>query len=399
MAKTDSKKAKNDDVLEILSRGVEQVTVREHVEARLKKGEKLRVKLGIDPTSPHIHLGRVTQLLKLKDFQDAGHKVVLIVGDFTGEVGDTSDKESERPMLSPKQIKANMKQYLAQASRFINIKKAEVHYNSTWLAKLKFGEVARLADAFSVAEFSARSNIKKRLEEGKRVSLREMLYPLMQGYDSVKVKADIEIGGVDQTFNLLAGRNLQSALGLPAQDIMTGPLIPGTDGRKMSSSWGNTITLEDKPEDVYGKVMKIPDDIIVQYFISATRMPLSRVNEIAHQLEGGANPRDAKMELARAVTTLFYNAASAQKAEHTFVSLFQKHESPTTIPSMRVAFLGILDVLVETGLASSKSEARRLMREGGIKRNGVVERGEALTLKNGDVMSRGKRQFVRIIHS
>ena len=395
-----AKKGKEDSqgVRDLLSRGVENITVKDHLESRLRKGEKLRVKLGIDPTSPHIHLGRVTQLLKLKDFQDLGHKVVFIVGDFTGEIGDTSDKDSERPILTTKQVKANMKQYLAQASRFMNIKKAEVHYNSAWLSKMKFGEVARLADAFSVSEFSSRTNIKKRLEEGKRVSLREMLYPLMQGYDSVKVKSDVEIGGTDQTFNLLAGRTLQRALGLPAQDIMTGPLIPGTDGRKMSSSWGNTITPEDKPEDVYGKVMRIPDDVIVQYFISATRVPLNRVNEIAHGLERGENPRNAKMELARAITTLFHNEKAAVRAEQTFVALFQKHETPTDIVTKKVSFMGILDVLVEVGLASSKSEARRLMREGGIKRNGSVERSEAGTIKSGDVISRGKRQFVRIIH-
>lgn len=396
--KKEAKPTRGGDIATLLSRGVEQVTVREHLESRLKKGEKLRVKLGIDPTSPHIHLGRITQLLKLKDFQDAGHKIVFIVGNFTGEIGDTSDKESERPMLTAKQVKANMKQYLAQAGRIINVKKAEVHYNATWLAKLKFAEVARLADAFSVAEFSARSNIKKRLEEGKRVSLREMLYPLMQGYDSVRVRADVEIGGTDQTFNLLAGRTLQVQAGQEPQDIMTGPLLPGTDGRKMSSSWGNTITLEDKPEDVYGKVMKIPDDIMVQYFLSATRIPLARVNEIAHALESNINPRDIKMELARAITTMFYDAKTAQKAEQVFVALFQKHEAPAEVPQKKVSFLGILDVLVETGLASSKSEARRLMREGGIKLNGGVVREEARTLKSGDTLSRGKRQFIKIIH-
>ena len=228
---------------ELLSRGVAEVIDRERLKERLLRGEELRIKLGIDPTSPNLHLGRAVSILKMRDFQELGCKLVLIVGDFTGQIGDTSDKESERPMLGRDLIEENMRSYTEQLGKLIDLSKAEIHYNSTWLEKLGFDDIGEQADHFSVAEFIARENIKKRLDEGKRVSLREMLYPLMQGYDSVAVNADVELGGTDQRFNLLAGRRLQEAHGQSAQDILMTNLILGTDGRKMSSSWGNTINL------------------------------------------------------------------------------------------------------------------------------------------------------------
>src|SRR3989339_1084261 len=228
---------------ELLTRGVDQIVDRDNLEKKLKSGRQLRVKLGIDPTSPHIHLGRATAIWKLRELQDLGHQIVFIIGDFTGVIGDTSDKSSERPMLSKAQVKKNMKDYVEQAAKILDIKKCEVHYNSKWLGKMNFAEVGELADQFSLAEFIARENIKKRLDAGTRVSLREILYPLMQGYDSVMVKADVELGGTDQRFNLLAGRKLQEHFKQQPQDIIMTVLMEGADGRKMSSSWGNTIDL------------------------------------------------------------------------------------------------------------------------------------------------------------
>ncbi|HLD27626.1 MAG TPA: tyrosine--tRNA ligase, partial [Patescibacteria group bacterium] len=265
---TDSAKIK-----ELLERGVDEVIDKDSLAKELATGRRLRVKLGIDPTSPRLHLGRSIPLLKLKDFQELGHQIIFIVGDFTGVIGDTSDKDSERPMLSPALIKQNMKDYVRQAGKIINLKKCEIKYNSQWLKKLTYDKTGEQADQFSLAEFMARENIKKRLDEGRRVSLREVLYPLMQGYDSVAIRADVELGGTDQRFNLLAGRRLQEYFGQKPQNILMTPLMEGTDGRKMSSSWGNTIDLTDEPAEMFGKVMSITDDLIIKYFTLATRAP------------------------------------------------------------------------------------------------------------------------------
>jgi tyrosyl-tRNA synthetase len=247
--------SKSSKMEELLNRGVEEIIDRSNLENKLKSGKQLRIKLGIDPTSPNIHLGRSIPLLKLKDFQELGHKIVLIIGDFTGLIGDTSDKDSERPMLSEETVKENLQTYIKQAAKIINIDTTEIYHNSKWLGGLDYMEIGRQADIFSLSEFISRENISRRLNEGKRVSLRELLYPLMQGYDSVKVRADVEIGGTDQRFNLLAGRDVQRLYNQEPQDIITNPLIEGFDGRKMSSSFGNTVNLFDTPNDIFGKIM------------------------------------------------------------------------------------------------------------------------------------------------
>ena len=391
---TDSKKIK-----ELLERGVDEVIDRNDLEKKLKSGRKLRVKLGIDPTSPNLHLGRAIPLLKMRDFQELGHLLVFIVGDFTGVIGDTSDKDSERPMLSPEQIRKNMKDYVKQASRVIDIRKSEVHYNSKWLKKLTYDKIGEQADQFSLAEFNARENIKKRLAEGTRVSLREMLYPLMQGYDSVAVKADVEIGGTDQRFNLLAGRQLQKHFGQEEQNIIMGPLLEGTDGRKMSSSWGNVINLIDWPKDMFGKVMSIPDGLIMKYFTLATRAPLSDLQGVESQLKSGANPRDVKAKLAREIVKLYHNEKEAVMAGEAFDRQFKGKEIPDDIREARLssARLDIVDLLVETKLVSSKAEARRMVGQGGAKIDGkkITSPGE-VEVKSGSVVQVGKRKFVRI---
>src|SRR3989344_9167268 len=236
-------KADQQKIEQVLTRGVEEVIDKESLEKKLMSGKTLRIKLGIDPTSPNIHIGRAIPLLKLRDFQNLGHKVVFIIGDFTGIIGDTSDKESERPMLDAKTIKQNMRNYVAQAGKILDMRRCEVKYNSKWLKKLRFLDIANMANLFGLHEFSARDVIAKRMEAGKRVSYLEMMYPLMQGYDSVVVRADVELGGTDQRFNLLTGRELQRYYKQEPQDIITNPLVEGLDGRKMSSSWGNTINL------------------------------------------------------------------------------------------------------------------------------------------------------------
>ncbi len=381
----------------LLTRGVEEVIVKDDLENKLKAGKKLRIKLGIDPTSPNIHLGRSIPLLKLRDFQELGHQVVFIVGDFTGVIGDTSDKDSERPMLTREIIETNMRHYTEQAGKIIDLDKAEIHYNSTWLEKLSYREIGEQADCFSVAEFIARDNIRRRLDAGTRVSLREMLYPLMQGYDSVAIRADVELGGTDQRFNLLAGRALQERSGQAPQNIIMGPLIEGLDGRKMSSSWGNTINLTAEAPDMYGKVMALRDDLVIKYFTLATRVPLTDVKDYESAVRGGANPRDIKMKLAFELVKMYHSSKAAVAAEEAFIKTFSKKEIPTDLPELKPSAYDIVTILVEAGFVKSKTEARQVIAQGGVKvgeeKISVIE----AVIKPGSVVHKGSRYFVRVV--
>lgn len=380
---------------ELLSRGVSEIIGKETLEANIKSGKKLRIKLGVDPTSPSVHLGRAIPLLKLRDFQKLGHKVVFIVGDFTGVIGDTSDKDSERPMLSQETIDENKKTYFAQVGKLIDLDQAEFRYNSEWLAPLTYKEIGEHADQFSVSDFIARENIKKRLDAGKRVSLREVLYPLMQGYDSVAVKADVELGGTDQRFNILAGRSLQEHYGQEPQAIMLNPLINGLDGRKMSSSWGNTITLDAAPADMYGKVMSLRDDLIATYFELCTRVPMQEVQEILQ-----AHPKEAKMRLAREIVTMYHNADEAAKAEDQFTHTFSEGGIPSDIQEVQVQKdTPLVDVLMQTGVVVSKTEWRRLVEDGAVmlpeKENEKIT-DPNFTPSESLVVKVGKRRFLKI---
>jgi len=388
---------------ELLTRGVAEVIGGEKLRERLVRGDELCVKLGIDPTSPNLHIGRSVVLLKLRDFQELGCKVVLIVGDFTGQIGDTSDKESERPMLQADIIKENMRTYTSQLGKIIDLTKAEIHSNSEWLEPLGFDDIGAEAEHFSVAEFIARENIKKRLDEGKRVSLREMLYPLMQGYDSVAVHADVELGGTDQRFNLLAGRKLQEAHGQSAQIVLMVDLILGTDGRKMSSSWGNTINLLDTPNGMFGKVMSVPDEMIVPYLIHCTRVPLAEVEVIEAKLfDGGLNPRDAKLRLAREIVTLYHGPEAGSEAERYFIETISEKKTPQYVQAYE-ACENVLDFLVSTGIASSKGVARRLVEQGAVSIDGEKVVVGALILSkeahDGKIMRVGSHRFVKIVFS
>ncbi len=394
----DSEKQKLEKKIdEILSRGVAEVIDRGNLRKRLLSGEKLRVKFGIDPTSPHIHLGRSVPLLKLRDFQELGHMIVFIIGDFTGQIGDTSDKESERPMLSEETVKKNLETYTGQAGKLLDISKVETHRNSEWLSKLTFGEIGKEADAFSVAEFVARENIKKRLDTGKRVSLREMLYPLMQGHDSLEVRADVEVGGTDQRFNLLAGRKLQERFGKSPQDILTTNLVLGTDGRKMSSSWGNTINLTDAPHEMFGKIMSVPDELLESYFVHCTRVPIEEIETIMKS----ENPRDAKLRLGREIVKIYHGEEVAHEAEEYFIATFSKHEIPKDIREVKLsADMSLLDFLVQEGFATSKGDARRKIEQGGVEIDGerILDREAVLTKKEKPAIIKcGKKDFVRVV--
>lgn len=379
---------------ELLTRGVAEVIPHDELKRELLSGRKLRIKLGIDPTSPHLHLGRAIPLLKLRDFQQLGHQIVFIVGDFTAVIGDTSDKDAERPMLARDVIEENKKHYFEQAGKILDLSKTEVRYNTEWLEKLTYREIGEHADLFSVADFITRENIARRLEAGKRVSLREVLYPLMQGYDSVAIQADVELGGTDQKFNLLAGRPLQIKFGQKPQSILMNPLIEGLDGRKMSSSWGNTLNLTDVPADMYGKVMSLKDELIERYFVTSTRVPMGEIPQIM-----ALHPRDAKMRLAREIVTLYHTEAAAGVAEGAFVKIFSEGGIPDDLPSVAAgAGAALADVLLVQGVVSSKTEFRRLVEEGAVTNVGSGQKitDPGVLLSKSCTIKVGKRRFLKI---
>src|SRR3989344_6047333 len=369
---------------ELLSRGVSEVIVKEDLKKRLLSGERLRIKLGIDPTSPDLHIGRSIPLLKLRDFQQLGHKIVLIVGDFTAVIGDTSDKDAERPMLAADVIEKNKKSYFEQAGKILDLGQVEMRYNSEWLSKLNYREIGEHADLFSVADFIARDNIARRLDAGKRVSLRELLYPLMQGYDSVAIKADVELGGTDQKFNVLAGRPLQEHFGQRPQNVVLNPLIDGLDGTKMSSSKGNVINLTAAPADIYGKVMSMADTQVKTYFELCTRVDLGEVEEIL-----AGHPKDAKMRLAHEIVSMYHDAAAAQKAQDDWTNTFSQGGVPQDAPVVPAGKLR--DIVKDI----STSELRRLVDAGAVS---YVESGEKITSIDAEVagvIRIGKHRFLK----
>lgn len=385
---------------EFLTRGVEDIFVLEDLRKKLQSGKQLRIKLGIDPTSPHIHIGRAIILRKLRVLQDMGHKAVFLIGDFTAQIGDASDKLSKRPMLTKEAIKQNMKSYKAQVGKIINLKKAEFHYNSKWLSKLNFAEICNLAETFSVQQMIERRNFKDRLDKGEEISLRELLYPLMQGYDSVALKADVELGGFDQLFNLKAGRVIQRYFGQEEQNIMTFKMLSGTDGRKMSSSWGNIIAIDDTPNDMYGKVMSLRDDLLYEYFLMATDRPMEFVEDVKKSVLGGLNPRELKMTLASDIVSMFHSKEDAKKAEDNFVSVFTNKEIPKDILEVEaLASEDIAEVFLKAKLVDSKSDFGRLIREGAVTNLDTSEKVTDIHYKaTPGVYKLGKHRFLKIVN-
>lgn len=385
----------------VLSRNVEEVIEEGHLRAALLSGKKLRVKLGIDPTGDKVHIGRAVLLWKLREFQDLGHTAVLIIGDFTAQVGDPSDKLEKRPFLEAAQIKKNLKNYLSQIGRIIDLKKAEVRYNSEWLQKLNFQEISQLAENFTVQQMVERRNFKDRWDAHKEISMREMLYPLMQGYDSVAVKADVELGGTDQLFNLLAGRKIQERYGQKPQDVMTGKMLMGTDGRKMSTSWGNVINIVDDADDQFGKVMSVRDDQIANYFHLATDVSETEIKKHIDGIKGGDNPKKVKEILAFEVVKRYHGEKKAHAAAENFTKTFSRRETPDVIPALKIASSTILpvDLIIASGVFKSRSEARRLIEQGGfdVDNRPCRDPQSPLVLKGGEVIKVGKKRFFKVV--
>lgn len=379
---------------ELLTRGVTEIIDREHLKKALLSGKQLRVKLGFDPTGSQIHIGRAIVLRKLREFQKLGHQVVFIVGDFTATIGDPSDKLEKRPMLTAAQVKENLKNYKEQVGKILDLKKAEFKFNSKWLSKINLGEFMQLQESFTVGQMLARRNFKERFEKGNEISTREFSYPLMQGYDSVAVKADVELGGFDQLFNLQAGRVIQPHYKQAPQDILTTEMLEGTDGRKMSTSWGNVINITDAPNDMFGKVMSVTDALIDKYFKLCTDVSAEEMAKLP------TNPKERKMRLAVEIVTLYHGAKAAEAAKQNFIEVFSNKGVPKDISTVTIASHGItlVELLIEADLVTSKSEARRLIEQGGVKINEVKKTNptETIAIEDGMIVQVGPRRFVRI---
>jgi len=377
-----------DQIANFLTRAVANIIPgKAELEKVLRTDKKLNVYLGIDPTATRIHLGHAVPLHKLQQLVDLGHHVTFLIGDYTALIGDTSDKDGERPVLTSEQIEANFITYQTQASKILDFSKVKVVHNSDWLKDFGYAEIIQIGRQFSLNDFISRELIKKRLDAGTSISIPEVLYPIAQGYDSYYMDTDLQIGGTDQTFNMQAGRTLQKRLRNKESFVLTTPFLTGTDGRKMSKSWGNAIWLDDSPNDIYGKVMSIRDDLITEYFTLATNIT---------DIPTSDNPMQLKKQLAHTIVSELCGSAAAAAAQTHFESTFQQGQAPTDIPTMAVTATNIIDVLVETKLASSKSDARRLIDQGGVKVNDKKISDLEFRVSSLDLIQVGPLRFLRI---
>jgi tyrosyl-tRNA synthetase len=391
--------------LELLKRGTVEIfnagELAEKLAESAETGRQLRIKLGLDPTSPDIHLGHTVVLRKMRQFQDQGHKAVLIIGDYTARIGDPSGQDSTRPMLSPEQIKQNAQTYFDQAGKILDTSedKLEIQYNSKWLEKLTLTEVIHLAAKKTVAQMLQRDSFKLRLQAEQDVYTHEFLYPLMQGYDSVMVKSDVELGGTDQTFNNLVGRDIQRVYGQSAQIVITMPILVGLDGKeKMSKSKGNYIGVTDEPNDMFGKVMSISDDMMENYFTLLTDVATERIAELTDPDK--THPKEAKVLLGRTIVKQFHDESAAHDAAAQFEKVFARGQLPDTIPTVRVPASACTTtaILVQTVLVPSTSEAKRMIRQSAVRIDGkkIENPNEEITPKDGMVIQLGKRKVVKI---
>jgi tyrosyl-tRNA synthetase len=363
----------------------------------------LKVKLGLDPSAPDVHLGHTVVLNKLKQFQENGHIIQLIIGDFTGRIGDPTGKSTTRKQLTDDEVKHNAKTYFEQFGKVLDMEKVELHYNSQWLSQLNFEDVIKLSASITVARLLERNDFSERLSTGKPISLHEFFYPLMQGYDSVALESDIELGGTDQHFNVLMGRHLQEHFGKEKQVVLLLPLIEGLDGvEKMSKSKNNYIGVDEDPNQMYGKTMSLPDELITKYFELVTDLSLEEKSKIRHGLEAGSlHPRDAKMLLAKTIVRIYHGTEKAEEAETHFKNVFQKNALPDDIPVMKWngdAQVPIIELLVELNLQRSKSEARKIIQNGGVRLNQekVNDINFMVQMEDGLIIQIGKRIFVQL---
>lgn len=394
--------------ISIYEQGISDIIPTEELEKKVAKSilenRPLNIKLGLDPSAPDIHLGHTVVLKKLRQFQENGHVIQLLIGDFTGKIGDPTGKSVARVQLTDEEVKHNAETYFQQFGKVLDMEKVQLHYNSQWLSKLNFEDVINLAGKITVARLMERDDFEERLALGKPISLHEFFYPLMQGYDSVQLESDVELGGTDQHFNVLMGRHFQEKMGKEKQVAILMPLLEGLDGvEKMSKSKKNYIGIDEKPEEMYGKAMSIPDELMMKYFELITDLLPEKVRQIEEELhDGKLHPRDAKMLLAKTIVRMYHNEEAAEAAEEQFKNVFQKKQLPLHINEVKwqgVSQALITNLLVELKLMNSKSEARRMVENGGIQVNSVkiLNSVETISIENNTIVQVGKRKFVKIV--
>lgn len=393
--------------MDLIRRGAVEIIPEEElvkkIDNSIKSGKPLNIKLGCDPSRPDLHLGHSVVLRKLAQFQQLGHQAILIIGDFTGMIGDPSGRNTTRPALTLEETRINGESYLQQASKILDREKTKIVYNSDWLSKMSFEDVIKLASKYTVARMLERDDFTKRFKSGEPISMHEILYPLAQAMDSVAIESDVELGGTDQKFNLLVGRDIQREFGLEPQVILTMPLLVGTDGvEKMSKSYDNYIGISDSPQQIYGKTLSIPDNLIYNYFELATDVANDKLNEVKNYLsDPNKNPRDLKRELARTLVSMYHSQQAALDAEEEFDKIFIKKEIPDDIEEIFIdntQEINILDLIVFVKFASSKGEAKRLVQQGGVSIDGekITNPQLVLNLKQDLILKVGKRKFVKL---
>jgi tyrosyl-tRNA synthetase len=385
--------------VQTIRRGCDELIVEAELVKKLTSGRKLRIKLGLDPTAPDLHLGHTVVINKLRDFQQLGHQVQFLIGDFTGMIGDPTGKNQTRPPLSREEILANAKTYREQAFKILDPDQTQILFNSEWSDKLGAEGIIRLAAKYTVSQLLERDDFSKRFHGEKPIAVHELLYPLMQGYDSVAMKADVELGGTDQKFNLLVGRELQRAYGQEPQCVLTMPLLEGTDGReKMSKSLGNYIGITEPARDMFGKLMRISDELMWRYIELLSFAPAEKIASWKKEVASGGNPREIKVEFAKEIVARFHSTAGAKKAEEEFNAMFRDRELPQDMPEVTVSETAIVKALKQADLVPSTSEAARMIEQGGVKINGEKVSDKNLTLRRGEtlVIQVGKRKFARV---
>lgn len=384
----------------LFTRGVAEVVGEDELRRWLKSGRTLRLKQGFDPSKPNLHVGHAVGLRKLRAFQELGHQVVLIVGDWTAQIGDPSGRDQSRTRLTPAEVQANAQTYMEQFFHVVDKSKTEVRWQTEWFSKFTLSDVFELTARFTLADLMAHETFRQRWDNKQPLSMMELMYPLLQGYDSVAVDADVEFGGTDQKFNNLVGRQLQTMLGKRGQAVFLVPLLVGADGRKMSKSFGNTIDLVDPPEEMYGRVMRMSDAVLPEYFSTLTDIPDQELAEMQVAVASGKmNPRDAKMRLARAIVSQFHSREAADAAEGEFVKVFQRRELPSDMATVSIPVgCTVADFLVQAGLAGSKSDARRLLQQGGVSVDGKVKKvSDGAAAATPGVWRVGPRRFVKAV--
>ncbi len=397
----EQKAMSSQDINHLLRRGVAEIIIEDEMKKLLRSGKKLRLKEGFDPSFPDIHLGHMVTLKKLRQFQDWGHQVILIVGDWTAQIGDPSGASITRPMLSKKQVEANAETYLEQFFKIVDKERTEVKWQNEWFGKFTLADIIQLTSRFTIAQMLARDDFSKRYSEGQPIAITELLYPLLQAYDSVAIEADVEFGGTDQKFNLLVGRELQSAVGQHPQQCLMTPLLVGTDGtQKMSKSLGNYIGITEPPHEIYGKVMSISDNLIMDYFELVTDVPDEELAGFRKDLEAQTvNPMMLKKRLAREIVTQLYDQKAAAEAEGHFAKVHQKKELPQEIKEYRISLSGVdlQDILVKTKMAKSRGEATRLIQQDAVSIDGEKVTSPLAPIKSGSIIKVGRRRFAKVI--